>query len=75
MQNTLTKNFTETQTQSQSGFLRSNNNLFLYVEKRLNQIFLDSKKINVVKGRKETEHVYVGKIGSGKYEYRVLLKK
>ena len=41
MQNTLTKNFTETQTQSQSGFLRSNNNLFLYVEKRLNQIFLD----------------------------------
>ncbi len=43
--------------------------------KRLNQIFLDSKKINVVKGRKETEHVYVGKIGSGKYEYRVLLKK
>ena len=42
MQNTLTKNFTETQTQSQSGFLRSNNNLFLYVEKRLNQIFLDA---------------------------------
>lgn len=41
MQNTLTKNFTETQTQLQSGFLRSNNNLFLYVEKRLNQIFLD----------------------------------
>lgn len=44
MQNTLTKNFTETQTQSQSGFLRSNNNLFLYVEKRLNQIFLDEMK-------------------------------
>ncbi len=44
MQNTLTKNFTETQTQAQSGFLRSNNNLFLYVEKRLNQIFLDEMK-------------------------------
>jgi len=44
LQNTLTKNFTETQTQAQSGFLRSNNNLFLYVEKRLNQIFLDEMK-------------------------------
>ncbi len=39
MQNTLIKN--ETVTKTQSSFLHSNNNLFLYVEKRLNQIFLD----------------------------------
>lgn len=39
MQNILTKNYTDTKTQT--SFLHSNSNLFLYVEKRLNQIFLD----------------------------------
>lgn len=50
--------------------------IFLPVKtsKRLNQIFLDGKKINTVKGKKEPEHAYVGKLGSGKYEYRVMLK-
>ncbi|MDO5523312.1 MAG: alpha-L-rhamnosidase C-terminal domain-containing protein [Bacteroidia bacterium] len=43
--------------------------------KHLSQLFLNGKKINVSKGRKEPEHVYVGKIGSGKYEYRVILRK
>lgn len=44
------------------------------INKRLNQLFLDGKKINVAKGKKEPEHVYVGKMGSGKYEFRVMLK-
>lgn len=39
MQNTLTKNYTDTKTQS--SFLHSDKNLFLYIEKRLNQIFIE----------------------------------
>ena len=41
MQNTLTKNFTSTETQTQPRFLHSDKNLFLYIEKRLNQIFFE----------------------------------
>ena len=41
MQNTITKNFTETK--NKQSFLHSNNNknLFIYIEKRLNQIFFN----------------------------------
>lgn len=41
MQNTITKNFTETQ--NKHSFLHSDNNknLFMYIEKRLNQIFFN----------------------------------
>ena len=41
MQNTLTKNYTSTETQSLSSFLHSDRNLFLYIEKRLNKIFFE----------------------------------
>ena len=41
MQNTITKNFTETK--NKKSFLHSNDNknLFIYIEKRLNQIFFN----------------------------------
>ena len=42
--------------------------------KQLTRIFLDDKKINIPKAQQEPEHVYVGKMGSGRYEYRVVLR-
>lgn len=41
MQNTITKNFTETKNKQSFRHSNSNKNLFLYVEKRLNQIFFN----------------------------------
>lgn len=46
MQNTITKNFTETK--NKQSFLHSNDNknLFIYIEKRLNQIFFNEMNSN-----------------------------
>ncbi len=39
------------------------------------QVFLDNRKINLTRNARGKKHLYVGKLGSGKYLYRVQRKK